>query len=86
MIADGVWESDDLDKESSFTPPSSPEGAGTPGTIEQGENVEDSNSFLPELTLTLIDPEGSRFDELLYWVGWCLLFQDFISLSLLHPA
>lgn len=68
MIADGVWESDNLDKESSFTPPSLPEGAGTPGTIEQDVNVEDSNSFLPELTLSLVDPEGSRFDELLYWI------------------
>ncbi|KAG0242915.1 hypothetical protein BGW41_003315 [Actinomortierella wolfii] len=33
---------------------------------DQDDNV--NNGFLPELSLDLADPEGSRFDELLYWV------------------
>lgn len=85
MIADGVWEFDDLDKESSITPPTSPEeDVGAPVAIEQGLDVEISNRLLPELTLTLNDPEGTRFDELLYWVSCCQLFSNlcfFISTS-----
>jgi len=76
-MADGVWESDELDKESSITPPPSPEeDVGTPVAIEQGLDVEISNRLLPELTLTLKDPEGTRFDELLYWVSCCQLFSS----------
>lgn len=70
MIADGVWETDELNKESSITPPHSPEeDVGTPVAIEQGLDVEISNTLLPELTLTLIDPEGTHFDKLLTWVS-----------------
>jgi hypothetical protein len=65
MIADGVLEPDELDKESSITPPhSTEEDVGTPVAIEQGLDVE-----LPELILTLKDPEDTHFDKLLYWVS-----------------
>jgi hypothetical protein len=70
MIDNGVWDSDDSDEESSITPPHSPEeDVGTPVAIEQGLDVEISNTLLPELTLTLTDPEGTHFDKLLYWVS-----------------
>lgn len=69
MIINGAWDSDDLDEEYSVTPPHSPEeGVGTPVAIEQGLDVEISNT-LPKVTLNLKDPEGTGFDELLYWVS-----------------
>jgi hypothetical protein len=36
----------------------------------QSSDSEDEEEQLPVLTLQVADPEGSCFDELLYWVSW----------------
>jgi hypothetical protein len=33
-----------------------------------GMNMDDTDDQLPELTVSFTDPEGCRFDEILYWV------------------
>ena len=55
------------------------ESAAIPGTAtetSETDNIDDHS--LPELSVTFADPEGSRFDELLYWVtSYTVLFIGF---------
>lgn len=46
------------------------DGDGDETEQQQKAAVEVEEKELPELTLELEDPVGSRFDELLYWVSW----------------